>query len=71
VVAVLKEGGYVGGKFGTTSAVAFWRDGHDLFLEEQWTVTKDGYFSAQSKQVPHTTGVWLSGDAIESVRFAR
>jgi hypothetical protein len=70
VVVELKSGKYVGGKFGTHSAVAFWRDGHDLFLEEEWTVTDDGFFGADSELVPSSKGVWLTGEAIESVRLA-
>jgi hypothetical protein len=69
VVAKLSDGRFVGGKFGRKSGVAFWRDGHDLYLEEEWAVDENGLFTAASGQVPATAGVWLRGDEIEYVRL--
>ena len=69
IVVKLSDGKLVGGKFGTNSAVAFWRDGHDLFLEEEWTVDQHGLFTADSRRIPASRGIWLSGSAVTWVRF--
>jgi Family of unknown function (DUF6338) len=69
VVTLEPDGNHVGGRFGTESAVAFWSDGHDLFLEEEWTVNDSGRFTAQSAPVVASGGIWLSGNSIRVVRF--
>lgn len=65
-----KDDRWISGKFGTGSAVAFWRDGHDIFLEEEWTTDELGRFTADSKKVSGSKGVWIDGSTIVSLRMA-
>lgn len=56
VVASLRDGAMVAGYYGPKSFATYSADGHDLFLEERWTLDDNGWFGA-----PAGGGLWVSG----------
>jgi hypothetical protein len=60
------DGSHVLGRFGEASLAAADPSRRDLFIEELWGADHDGWFL---EPYPHTAGVWLNGEDIESVEF--
>lgn len=58
----------VAGKLGTSSAAGISPDPHDLYLEEQWELDKDGWFL---RAIPSSHGVWITEGQIDYVELFR
>jgi hypothetical protein len=66
VRAKLRTGERVGGWFGAGSFASAYPEPHDIFLEEAWTLTEDGY---PVEPAPGSRGLLVKQDDVELLEF--
>lgn len=67
IVVTLTDGRRIAGAFGRHSYAGEYQDGHDIFIQQSFTMGGDGSL----KPVCDNDGVWIKGDQIALVEFLK
>lgn len=59
----LRDGGVIGGYYGSGSFAGYGKQSHDLYLEQQWSMTGDDV-QALERPVPWSAGIWVPASEI-------